>query len=132
MTFYADLAQTVVQLLSDPDIGQQVLFTQVNAPASAYDPNTGTVGGAGPSAFTVAGVIFDIGRRYGQREIDGTNILATDQVLYLAPQDVNGTVLPLPKPGDTATVAGIVLRVIASRPTNPGGPVVLHELQVRV
>lgn len=117
-TFYEDMAATAVELLAE--FGAAVTLNRITP--GAYDPATGTtVNVSTPYAGT--GAKFD----YEQKEIDGTNIRTGDQRVYMAP-DLAVT----PQTGDTLTIGAQVWQVIASRPLDPAGVVVLHDCQIRV
>lgn len=115
---YARLAGRAVDLLTK--FGQPVTVTRVQE--GEYDPGTGT-GSDTSTAYVGIGVALE----YRQDEIDGTLIRQGDRRVYIAPD--LGVV---PRTGDTVTLAdGSVLDVVASRPLNPAGTVLLHDVQGR-
>lgn len=58
--------------------------------------------------------------------IDGTRILQSDQRVYLDP-----LIGVTPQVSDTLTIGSEIYSVVDSRPLNPAGVVVLHDVQIR-
>ena len=114
---YISTARDAAALLAE--FGAPVTLTRITA--GVYDPATGTVVNT-EVAHTANGVKLD----YSQFHIDGTNILQGDQRVYLDP-----LIAAAPQAGDTLTIGTEVFTVVASRPLNPAGVVVLHDVQIR-
>lgn len=90
----------------------------------AYDPATGEEAGATVKDHPCYGVLKSVEFKM----IDGTNILASDQMAL-----VGGSDLPVnPGPGDTWIVGADAYTVVAWRPVRPGGVVVLHKVVLRI
>ena len=117
MTFYSNLAATTARLLTA--YGASATLTRVRP--GSYDPDTGAVAAGTTATYTGSAAVFD----YEQRDIDGTTIKHGDRKMYLQ------AIAITPQTGDLVSFGGSVFTVLASRPTNPAGTVVLHELQVR-
>ena len=117
MSFYSNLATTTARLLTA--YGASATLTRVTP--GSYDPDTGTVGTGTTATYTGSAAMFD----YEQRDIDGTMIRHGDRRMFLQKIDV------IPQTGDLITFNGSVFTVLSSRPTDPAGLAVLHELQVR-
>lgn len=65
---------------------------------------------------------------YTNRQIDGTRILATDQLVYLSAVGLAVT----PKLTDKLVdAAGVVYNIILITPFSPAGTVVYYEIQIR-
>ena len=116
---YDELAQAAVDLLDE--LGQIVLLTRARA-GGGYDPDAGTVEEGGEQVWSANGVEFE----YSQREVDGSLIQSGDRRVLIAPD--LGTV---PQSGDVITLGATRLEVVESRPLQPAGVVVLHEVQAR-
>lgn len=115
---YDKSAATASRLLAK--FGATVTVTRTTP--GAYDPATGTDAAGSAQTWTPAGVRLE----YSQREIDGTNIKAGDQRVYMS------AVAGLdPQPGDTVTLGGEAWRVVTSRTLAPAGIAVLLDVQVR-
>lgn len=115
---YAKTATTAQRMLAR--FGAPVTVTRETP--GAYDPTTGTSTAGSSQSWTPSGVRLD----YTQREIDGTNIKAGDQRVYLS--TVDGMT---PTTGDAVAIGTEVWRVVISRPLAPAGVAVLHDVQVR-
>lgn len=115
---YAKSVATALRLLTS--FGATVTVTRETP--GAYDPDTGTNGAGTTETWTPKGVKLE----YSQREIDGTNILASDQRIYMSAAAGLD-----PKPGDAVTLADGVWRVVKSRTLAPAGVAVLLDVQVR-
>jgi hypothetical protein len=116
---YGELAQAAVDLLNE--LGQIVLLTRPAAGAG-YDPDAGFVDEGDVQVWSASGVEFE----YNQREVDGSLIQRGDRRVLIAPS--LGTT---PKSGDVITLGAYRLEVVESRPLQPAGVVVLHEVQAR-
>lgn len=114
--FYTGLAATATRLLTGK--GQTVTFTRRTV--SAFNATTGTPTNT-TTTFTGKGAVFD----YNQSEVDGAVILSGDQRLILE------AVTTAPIIGDAATVNSIKYRVMNVNTVNPGGTVVIYQLQLR-
>lgn len=115
---YADMATTAAELLAE--FGATVTVTRTTP--GARDADTGTLAAGATQTWTPAGVKLE----YSQREIDGTQILAGDQRVYMSA--VSGLD---PKPGDVVTLGAEAWRVVKSRTLAPAGVTVLLDVQVR-
>lgn len=116
--FYAEMAATAAEMLRE--FGVSVTVSRLTP--GAYDPETGTNAAGTTQTWTPWGVMLE----YSQREIDGTNIKAGDQRVYMS------TTADLdPKPADTVTIGTEVWRVVTSRTLAPAGLKVLLDVQVR-
>jgi hypothetical protein len=116
---YDELAQAAVDLLNE--LGQIVLLTRPGE-AGGYDPDSGIVEEGGEQVWSAYGVEFE----YSQREVDGSLIQSGDRRVLIAPS--LGTT---PQSGDVITLGATRLEVVESRPLQPAGVVVLHEVQAR-
>jgi hypothetical protein len=116
---YGELAQAAVDLLNE--LGQLVLLTRAGA-GGGYDPDEGFVEEGGEQVWSANGVEF----QYEQREVDGSLIQSGDRRVLIAPD--LGT---MPQSGDVITLGAYRLEVVESRPLQPAGVVVLHEVQAR-
>jgi len=76
-----------------------------------------------PADTTVTCVVTD----YAHRERDGTRIQAKDRKVYVSALDLAIT----PTPGDKFVLGAMVYDIISVGPLEPGGTVILFELQVR-
>lgn len=92
------------------------------AVAGEYDPGVGEVDDKGTKVFNTKAVRGEFKRS----DIDGTEILATDVRLYVAP-DLATT----PAPGDQIVFDGAQYTVVNSRPLKPATVVLLHDVQCR-
>lgn len=117
MTFYSDLASTAKELLEE--FGCQVTLTY--AESQAYDPESGSSTKQG-YAYTGTGVKLD----YESKDIDGTNILSSDQRVLIAVD-----IPVVPKAGNILLIGSKEWTVINSKPLDPGGEAVLYDVQVR-
>jgi hypothetical protein len=116
---YGELAQAAVDLLDE--LGQLVLVTRAGA-GDGYNPDTGFTEEGGEQVWSASGVEF----QYNQREVDGSLIQSGDRRVLIAPS--LGTT---PQSGDVITLGATRLEVVESRPLQPAGVVVLHEVQAR-
>ena len=64
---------------------------------------------------------------YAQKDVDGTLIKQTDQMVYLSTSGLSVT----PTTTDRLVAGGAVLTVVNVKPLSPAGTVVFYELQVR-
>jgi hypothetical protein len=119
---YAKTAQTAKRLIEQ--FGMTVTLRV--AQEGTYNPATGQVGygylGEDPAEYAVTAFKLD----YAQRDIDGTLIQQGDMRLYMDP-----TIPVTPKTGDTVLMGDEEYKVLASKPVDPAGVVVLHEAQIR-
>lgn len=120
MAFYDEMAAVAHELLADPDYGGPITLTRVTP--GGYDADTGTTTGDVTTTWAGTGAKFD----YVQDEIDGTRVRAGDQRVYLSTVGIVN-----PQTGDTLTIDGVVLNVVASRPLKPAQTAVLYDVQVR-
>ena len=118
MAFYDEVLAVADELLVE--FGAAATLTRVTP--GAYDPTTGTTTADNTETWTGTGAKFD----YEQKDIDGTKIRAGDQRVYLS---VVGIVNP--QTGDTLTIGGVILNVVASRQLKPASTAVLYDVQVR-
>jgi hypothetical protein len=116
---YDELAQAAVDLLNE--LGQLVLVSRAGA-GGGYDPDSGFVDEEAVQVWSANGVEF----QYNQREVDGSLIQSGDRRVLIAPS--LGTT---PQSGDVVTLGQTRLEVVESRPLQPAGVVVLHEVQAR-
>jgi hypothetical protein len=116
---YGELARAAVDLLNE--LGQLVLLTRAGA-GDGYNPDTGFTEDGGEQVWSASGVEF----AYTQREVDGSLIQSGDRRVLIAPD--LGT---MPQSGDVVTLGSYRLEVVESRPLQPAGVVVLHEVQAR-
>jgi hypothetical protein len=116
---YGELAQAAVDLLNE--LGQLVLLSRPGA-GGGYDPDAGFVDEGDIQVWSANGVEFE----YEQREVDGSLIQRGDRLILIAPN--LGT---MPQSGDVITLGAYRLEVVESRPLQPAGVVVLHEVQAR-
>jgi hypothetical protein len=116
---YGELAQAAVDLLNE--LGQLVLVSRAGA-GGGYDPDSGFVDEEAVQVWSASGVEF----QYNQREVDGSLIQSGDRRVLIAPS--LGTT---PQSGDVVTLGTVRLEVVESRPLQPAGVVVLHEVQAR-
>ncbi|MGA0608832.1 hypothetical protein [Caldimonas sp. KR1-144] len=114
---YAATAQTAQRLLQR--FGAQTTLTRPGTPT--YDPETGETT-ATPVVDSCTAAVFP----YGDKYVDGTQILATDRQAYIA-----AVGLTEPKPGDVLLWGGSGLTVIKTKNIAPAGLPVLYEAQVR-
>lgn len=64
---------------------------------------------------------------YAKRDVDGTLIKQTDQMVYLS---TSGLAIA-PETTDRLVVGGTALTIVSVKPLSPAGTVVMWELQVR-
>lgn len=98
--------------------GQSATLRRPTSSGTAYNPTPGQ-----PDDHPVTVVVLD----YDRREIDGTRILATDRKVLLAV----GNLAIEPATSDKAVIGGVEHSIIDIQPLNPGGLVILYQLQVR-
>lgn len=112
MSFYSRMASTASKLLTD--YGQEAVFTRRTE--TGFNAATGT-----PTETTAAITLTVVSDSYNAAEIDGNAILANDVRLY-------ATSSIAPQVGDESAKYGKILSV---KPVEPGGTVLLYELQCR-
>lgn len=116
---YDDLAQAAVDLLNE--LGQPITLERTSG--GTYNKAEGRVEGDSTQTWSASGVEFD----YVAKEIDGKEILQGDRRVLIAPN--LGTT---PEAQDVVTLTnGTRLQVVRSKPLQPAGVIVLHEVQVR-
>lgn len=117
MSLYADLALTADELLQE--FGKALTVRHVVS--SGYDPETG-----GSTITTTdepgCGAKFP----YGDKMIDGTMILTSDEQLYLSPVGIT-----TPKPDDQVIIGADTYSIVKVNTTAPAGIAVIHECQIR-
>ena len=116
MSFYSGLAATAKNLLGK--FGQNITVSRYTV--GAIDPITGLGSGGTFSSFTGSGAVFDIDTRL----VDGDNVLATDNNLYL---ESTTEILA----NDKVTANGTDYIAVSVSPLNPGGTVVMYVVQIR-
>jgi hypothetical protein len=112
MTFYSDMAEVSVELLTE--FGQTITLERTTGKST--DPVTGIITGGTPDNQETVGVI----KPYKQSLIDGTVIKAGDKEAILSPE-----VEPLM----TDTING--MQIVNIDEINPAGTVLAYKLQVR-
>jgi hypothetical protein len=115
---YAKTAETATRLLAR--FGRSAPLTRTAE--GVYDTESGSTDEGSTTVYPAFGAKFD----YEQREIDGTTILQGDARIYISP-----SLAVIPEAGDTITFGSEVWQVVRSRPLEPAGAVVLHDVQVR-
>lgn len=135
MTFYADMADTATDLLTE--FGQEVTITR---PSLNFDPVTNKPTSGGTVNNTTVGLFTNIDRSL----VDGTRIQDTERVMVIdasfAPRmgdlvDVSGAVVA----ESVGAAPGIILSagqavawtIVAIREINPAGTPVCYFVQVR-
>ena len=118
MAFYDEMADLADELLTE--FGGPAVLTRVTP--GTYNADTGTTTGDVTTTWNATVACFE----YEQVEIDGTKIRQGDQRAYMSVVAVVN-----PQTGDTLTVNGVVLNVVASRPLKPAQTAVLYDVQVR-
>lgn len=118
MAFYDEMADLADELLTE--FGGPAVLTRVTT--GTYDPTTGTTTGNVTTTWNATCACFE----YAQVQIDGTSIRQGDRVVYLSTAGIVN-----PQTGDTLTIGGVVLNVVASRPLRPASTDVLFEVQAR-
>jgi hypothetical protein len=115
---YVALRGTATRLLKQ--FGRKAVLTR--KAQGTYNPATSSANQGAPVEYSVTVVTLE----YSSREIDGTNIVAGDVRAYVeAGADVE------PAIGDNMTIDGQAWRVVQPKPLNPGGVVLLYDLQLR-
>ncbi len=112
---YADARSTAVELIAE--FGQTGALRRTTSDADPFNPTQTTA----DHACTFA--VLD----YAKRDIDGTLIKQTDQMVYLS---TSGLAIA-PETTDRLIVGGSSLTIVSVKPLSPAGTVVLWELQVR-
>jgi hypothetical protein len=118
MAFYDEMSAVADEILEE--FGAPATLTRVTP--GGYDPATGGTTPDVTTTWTGTGAKFD----YEQKDVDGTNIRTGDQRVYLSTVGIVN-----PQTGDTLTIGGVVLNVVASRPLKPASTDVLFDVQVR-
>ena len=117
MTFdYSRSRATADRLLTR--FGQAATLKRPTSSGPAYAPVEGT-----PTSYAVTVVVQD----FANREIDGTRILTGDKKVMVA----KGSLAIEPATSDTLVIGGVDHAIVEVRPLNPGGSVILYEVQAR-
>lgn len=117
MTFdYARSRVVADRLISR--FGQEATLSRPVSTGPAHNPVEGT-----PQIHSVRLVVEE----YRQNEIDGTRVLRTDKKVLLA----KAALTIEPTTTDQLLIGGKAHAIIDVRPLNPGGSVVLYEIQAR-
>ena len=113
---YVAARATAARLIAN--FGQAATIRRVtNGGSDNWNPTQSTADTA------VTCVITD----YAHRERDGTSIQARDRKVYVSALDLAIT----PNPGDKFVHGAMVYDIISVGPLEPGGTVILFELQIR-
>ena len=112
---YANSQATAARLIAN--FGQSASIRRVTNSGDAYSPTQS----AADTAVTC--VVTD----YAHRERDGTYVQARDRKVYVAAEGLAIT----PTPGDKFVLGAMVYDIVHVGPLEPGGTVILFELQVR-
>lgn len=113
---YSRSQQTANRLIDR--FGSTATLKRPNTSGTAYNPTEGT-----PTSYTVTVVVQD----YRNAEIDGTRVLAGDKKVMMA----KGSLAIEPATSDKLVIGGAEHAIVEVRPLNPGGTVILWELQAR-
>jgi len=116
---YSALATRTARLLTD--YGQTATLTRVTP--GSYSTSDGSLAAGTTATYTGSATVFD----YDQRQIDGSLVRAGDRRVLL--QATGG--IPLPRTGDTITIASGTYQVVQARDISPAGTSVVYDLQVR-
>lgn len=117
---YARSRATAERLIARFGRAVTVRRKAVSGATEAWNPSTGTVT---TTDYPATAVITE----YAAREIDGTLIRREDRRVQLSTEGLNIT----PTTADALIVGSDVLAIVNVAPLEPGGTVVLYELQVR-
>jgi hypothetical protein len=98
--------------------GQAAALKRPNSSGPAYAPVEGT-----PTSYAVTVVVND----YRNAEIDGTRVQSGDKKVMMA----KGSLAIEPTTSDTLVIGGKEHAIVEVRPLNPGGTVILYEVQAR-
>lgn len=99
--------------------GQAGTLRRPTSSGTAYNPTAGS-----PTDQAATFVVIE----YSRSEVDGTRILATDKRVLLA----KGALTLDPTTSDQIVESGgAVFKIVNVQPLNPGGTVILYDLQVR-
>lgn len=112
---YTRTRATAERLISR--FGQTGALRRTTSSTDPFNPTQTT------TDYTCTCVVLD----YSKRDIDGTLIKQTDQMVYLSTSGLTIT----PETTDRLVVGGAVLTVVNVNPLSPAGTVVFYELQVR-
>lgn len=115
--FYAGLRGTAARLLGDK--GQQMTLKQ--RASGTYTPGSDVT--VTETDHTVTGAVFP----YAAVVIDGTRIKVGDKKVLLSAEGMTVE----PDQDDRLLIGSVWHQIIAVKPVNPGGTVVVYELQVR-
>lgn len=131
MTFYSDLAETSLELLTE--FGQDVILRKIVSSPGGYNPATGvlTPDGITGSHDTIRKALPTdppgnrIGAGYGQTKEVGTLIQDNDKWMYM---DANG---PAPVLSDHIILGDTEYIIIDAQVTSPGGIPIIYLLVLR-
>lgn len=98
--------------------GQPATLLRPTTSGPAYNPTEGS-----PGRHSVT-IVVDT---YRNSEVDGTRVLATDKKVTMA----KGSLTIEPAISDTLVIGGVDHAIVEVRPLNPGGSVILYEVQAR-
>lgn len=112
---YADMALTAAELIAE--FGQTGALRRTTSDGDVFNPTQTTT----DHACTFA--VLD----YAKKDVDGTLIKQTDQMVYLSTSGLSVT----PETTDRLIVGGAVMTIVNVKPMSPAGTVVFWELQVR-
>ena len=112
---YVTARATAARLIAN--FGQAAAIRRVTNTGDPYSP-TQT-----PADTAVTCVVTD----YAHRERDGTSVQARDRKVYVSAEGLAIT----PTPGDKFVLGAMVYDIVHVGPLEPGGTVILFELQVR-
>lgn len=117
---YSRSVQTALRMIYKS--GRNIEVTTIGT-GGEYDPATGTFLPSTDDKYQIKGVFtnFDI------KEIDGTNVLHTDQKVLIAA----GSLPIMPKSGDTIKDSGAEYAVVNTNSIKPGDTAILYEVQIR-
>lgn len=117
MTFdYGRSRQAADRLIAR--FGQAATLRRPTTTGTAYNPTPGE-----PDDHPVKAVVTE----YAQRDIDGTRIKAADRKVLMSV----GSLAIEPATSDKLVMGGVSYSIIDIRPLNPGGTVVMYEMQAR-
>lgn len=107
--------------MADEEIAESGMSATLKRPTTsgpAYNPTIGT-----PTSYAVNVVV----QEYRNAEIDGARVQAGDKKVMMA----KGSLAIEPDTSDKLVIGGVDHAIVEVRPLNPGGTVLLYEMQVR-
>ena len=113
---YARMKATADRLIASA--GQAAVLRRPSSTGPAHNPTQGA-----PTDYAVTIVVDS----YRQSEIDGERIRRDDLKVLMA----KGALAVEPATSDKIVIGGVDYVIVDIRPTNPGGSVVLYEIQAR-